>query len=98
VGTKWAADLGMVIPQAELGYVYNFGDKRTAFDAAFLGDEDSRFEIISSAEQRGSLLAGLSLGGKAGPVNVRIGYQGLFNGDGATHNAGVRLSLPLGGK
>ena len=98
VGAKWAADLRSVVPEAELGYLHFFGDRRTTFDAAFLGDPNSRFEIVSAAEKRSSLLAGVSLGGRAGPVDVRIGYQGLFNGDGATHNAGLRLTLPLGGR
>ena len=97
VGTKWATDLGSVIPEAEIGYLHNFGDRRTSFDAMFLDDPDARFEVVSAAEKRGSLLAGISLGGKAGPVDVRIGYQGLFNGDGATHSAGLKLTLPLGG-
>ena len=65
--------------------------------AAFLDEEDARFEVVSASEKRGSLLAGISLGGKAGGVNVRVGYPGLFNGDGATHNASFRITMPLGG-
>lgn len=97
VGSKWAADLGAVVPQVELGYQYYFGDQRSAFHTTFLGDEDGRFQVVSASEKRGSLLTGVSLGGTAAGVNVRVGYQGLFNGDSATHNAGFRLTLPLGG-
>ncbi|MCF2515925.1 autotransporter outer membrane beta-barrel domain-containing protein [Sphingomonas sp. G124] len=97
IGSKWAADLGAVIPQAELGYLHFFGDRRSSFDAAFLDDRDGSFEVVSASEKRGSLLAGISLGGRAGGVNVRVGYQGLFNGDGATHNATFRIIMPFGG-
>jgi outer membrane autotransporter protein len=97
IGSKWAADLGSVIPQAELGYLHFFGDRRSSFDAAFLGDQDGSFNVVSAGEKRGSLLAGISLGGKAGGVNVRVGYQGLFNGDGVTHNATFRITMPFGG-
>ena len=97
IGSKWAADLGAVIPQAELGYLHYFGDRRSSFSAAFLGDQDGQFKVVSASESRGSLLAGISLGGKAGGVNVRVGYQGLFNADGATHNATFRIIMPLGG-
>jgi hypothetical protein len=96
VGAKWAADIGGVIPQAELGYRHRFGDRRAAFDAAFAAEEGSGFEIVSSAEKRGSLLAGLSLGGKVGPVDVRVGYEGLFDGNATSHNGNIRFVLPLG--
>lgn len=95
-GAKWAMDLGSVVPQAELGYRHSFGDRRASFEASFLGDEDGLFEIVSAAEKRGSLLAGISLGGKAGPVDLRVGYRGVFNGDATSHNANLRIILPIG--
>ncbi|MEO8175503.1 MAG: autotransporter outer membrane beta-barrel domain-containing protein, partial [Sphingomicrobium sp.] len=80
-GVKWASDIGGVVPEVDLGYRYQFGPTRSNFDAAFLGDNDCAFDIISEGGKRGAFLAGLSLGGKAGPVDVRVSYQGLFNGD-----------------
>lgn len=98
VGAKWATDLGGVIPQAELGYRHLFGDRRATVDASFADEDGSDFDVVSAAEKRGSLLAGLSLGGKAGPVDVRVGYQGLFDGNATSHSASFRIILPLGGK
>ncbi len=97
-GAKWAADLGGVIPQAELGYRYLLGDRRATVNAAFGDEAGSDFEIVSAADKRGSLLAGLSLGGKAGPIDVRVGYQGLFDSNSKSHSASFRVILPLGGK
>lgn len=98
VGAKWAADLGGVVPQAELGYRYLLGDRRATVDASFADEVGSDFSIVSAAEKRGALLAGVSLGGKAGPVDVRVGYQGLFDGNVNSHSASLRIVLPIGGK
>ncbi|MEO6255928.1 MAG: autotransporter outer membrane beta-barrel domain-containing protein, partial [Sphingomicrobium sp.] len=97
-GVKWAADIGGVVPEVDLGYRYQFGSKRSNFDAAFLGDNDCAFDIISEGGKRGALLAGLSLGGKAGPVDVRVSYQGLFNGDVTSHSGNFKIVLPFGGR
>ncbi len=97
VGAKWAADLGGVVPQAELGYRHLFGNRRASVDAAFADQAGSDFELVSAAEKRGSLLAGISLGGKAGPVDVRVGYQGLYGGSSKSHSASFRVILPFGG-
>jgi hypothetical protein len=96
-GVKWAGDIGGVVPEVDLGYRYQFGDKRSNFRAMFLNDEDCAFDIVSEAEKRGAFLAGLSIGGKAGPVDVRVGYQGLFSGQATSHAGNFRLILPLGG-
>jgi hypothetical protein len=39
----------------------------------------------------------LSVGGKLGPVDVRIGYEGEFNGDVTSHSGNFKFVLPLGG-
>jgi outer membrane autotransporter protein len=98
VGTKWAGDLGGVVPQLELGYRHLFGDRRAAFDAAFAEAPGSDFSIVSAAEKHGSFLAGASLGGQVGSFDVRVGYRGLFDGLNKFHSANFRLTLPLGGK
>jgi trimeric autotransporter adhesin len=98
LGAKWAAEIGGAIPQAELGYRHLFGDRRSSVDAAFAAEAGSDFEVVSAADKRSSLLAGLSLGGKTGQVDVRVGYQGLFDGNSTSHSGGVRIIMPLGGR
>jgi hypothetical protein len=97
-GAKWAVQLGGVVPEVDLAYRYRFGDSRSNFTAAFLGDSASDFDIVSAGQKRGSVLAGLSVGGRLGPVDLRIGYQGEFNGDVTSHSGNFKLVLPLGGK
>jgi len=100
-GIKWAADMGGVVPELNVGYRYIFGDRRSNFRAAFFNGVDDfgdDFTIQSEAERRGGFLAGLSLGGMAGPVDVRVGYEGLFNGTSTSHAGNFRLVLPLGAR
>jgi outer membrane autotransporter protein len=96
-GAKYATDLGGIVPEVNLGYRYQFGDKRSQFTAAFIGDTDCDFDIVSASEKRGAFLAGLSLGGKYGPVDIRVGYEGLFNSDVKSHAGNFRIILPFGG-
>jgi trimeric autotransporter adhesin len=96
-GVKWAGDIGGVVPEVDLGYRYQFGDRRSNVTNFFLGDEHCAFDIISENEKRGAFLAGLSLGGKAGPVDVRVSYQGLFNGQSTSHAGNFKIVLPFGG-
>ncbi len=95
-GVKWAAGIGGVVPEVDLGYRYQFGDRRSSVNAFFLGDEDCDFDIVSEEDKRGAFLAGLSLGGKAGPVDVRVSYQDLFSGQSTSHSGNFKLVLPLG--
>ena len=95
-GVKWAAHLGGVAPELNVGYRYRLGDSRSSFAAAFLGDTSSDFDIVSASQKRGGLLAGVSIGGKLGPVDLRIGYEGEFNGDVMSHSGQFKLVLPLG--
>jgi uncharacterized protein YhjY with autotransporter beta-barrel domain len=97
-GVKWATQMGGVVPEVNLGYRYRFGDRRSDFSAAFLGDEHCEFDIISAAQKRGTFLAGVSVGGKMGPVDLRIGYEGEFNSDVTSHAGNFKFVLPLGGK
>jgi uncharacterized protein with beta-barrel porin domain len=96
-GVKWATALGGVVPEVNLGYRYRFGDERSTIGAFFNGDADCDFDVVSAAQKKGSLLAGLSVGGKLGPVDVRIGYEGEFNGSVTSHSGNFKLVLPLGG-
>jgi outer membrane autotransporter protein len=96
-GVKWATQMGGVIPEVNLGYRYRFGDRRSEFTAAFLGDTACDFDIISASQKRGTFLAGLSVGGKMGPVDLRIGYEGEFNSGVTSHSGNFKLVLPLGG-
>lgn len=98
VGAKWAALVGRVVPEVNLGYRHQFGDRRGSFDAAFAAVDSDAFTIVSTEEERGAFLAGLSVSGKLGPLDLRAGYEGQFNGDQTTHNANLRLVLPLGGR
>jgi hypothetical protein len=96
-GVKWATRIGGVVPQLNLGYRYRFGNERSDFRALFDGDQDCDFDIVSAAQKKGAFLAGLSVGGKLGPVDLRIGYEGEFNGSSTSHSGNFRLVLPLGG-
>lgn len=98
LGAKWAGDVGGIVPQFELGYRRLFGDTRAAVDASFDAMSGTDFTTVSSVEKRGSVLAGASIGGKVGKVDVRVGYTGLFDGQSTSHNANFRLTLPLGKK
>jgi trimeric autotransporter adhesin len=97
-GVKWATQMGGVVPEVNLGYRYRFGDQRSQFHAFFNdGDPANDFNIISAAQKRGTFLAGVSVGGKIGPVDLRIGYEGEFNGDVTSHSGNFKIVLPLGG-
>ena len=96
-GLKWATQLGSLVPEVNLGYRYRFGNARSEIDAAFVGFGNDDFDIVSAAQNRGTVRAGLAVGGKLGPVDVRIGYDGEFNGDVTSHSGNFKLVLPLGG-
>ena len=96
-GVKWATHVGSVVPEVNLGYRHRFGDARSDFSAAFLGNAGGDFDIVSAAQRRGSFLAGLAVSGKVGPVDVSLGYEGEFNGDLTSHSGNFKLVLPLGG-
>jgi trimeric autotransporter adhesin len=96
-GVKWATQLGGVVPEVNVGYRYRFGEKRTDFTACFLDNPACSFDIVSASQKRGTFLAGLSVGGKLGPVDVRIGYEGEFNSDITSHSGNFKFVLPLGG-
>ncbi len=80
-GVKWATQIGGVVPEINVGYRYRFGERRAKFTAAGIGGEDAEFAIISASQKRGTFLAGLSIGGKLGPVDLRIAYEGEYNSD-----------------
>jgi len=99
-GVKWATQLGGVVPEVNLGYRYRFGNSRSGFTGQFFDDNtatDCTFDIVSAGQSRGTFLAGLSVGGKMGPVDLRIGYEGEFNGDVTSHSGNFKIVLPLGG-
>jgi hypothetical protein len=86
-----------VVPEANDGYRYRFGSEHSTIGAFFNGDTDCDFDVVSAAQKRGTFLAGLSIGGKVGPVDLRIGYEGEFNGDVTSHSGNFKFVLPLGG-
>ena len=96
-GAKWATRIGGLVPEVNLGYRYRFGNSRSHFDACFTGSVVRHSTIVSAAQKRGTFLAGVSVGGKLGPVDVRIGYEGEFNGDVTSHSGNFKIVLPLGG-
>jgi hypothetical protein len=63
----------------------------------FTPDPENDFNIISTWQKRGTFLAGLSVGGKMGPVDLRIGYEGEFNSDVTSHSGFFKFVLPPGG-
>jgi hypothetical protein len=97
-GVKWAAQLGKAVPELNLAYRHAFGDARAQFGAAFAADPSSPFDIVSASQSRDSLLAGASIGGRVGPVDLRVGYEGEYNGQVTSHAGNFKISLPLGGR
>jgi hypothetical protein len=97
-GVKWATQMGGVVPEVNLGYRHRFGNTRTNITEAFNCQIDlCPFDIVSSGEKRGTFLAGLSIGGKIGWADLRIGYEGEFNGDVKSHSGNFRIVVPIGG-
>ena len=96
-GVTAAAHVLGLVPQVDLGYRYRFGNERSAVGASFSGSSSAGFDIVSAAQKKAAFLAGLSVGGHRGPVDVRIGYEGEFNGSFTSHSANFKLVLPLGG-
>lgn len=96
-GVKLATKLGNIVPEVDLGYRYGFGNQRSSVNAFLDGNNAASFNLVSSAQNKGSFLAGLNVGGRIGRVDVRIGYEGEFNGRATSHSASFKLVLPLGG-
>jgi outer membrane autotransporter protein len=100
VGAKWATQMGGVVPEVNLGYRHRFENSRSHFTGQFFDGSsltNCDFDIVSASQNRGTFLAGLSVGGKMGPVDLRIGYEGEFNGDVTSHSGNFKIVLPLGG-
>lgn len=96
-GIKWTAAVGAIVPAIDFGYRHMFGERRGAFDAAFLGDKAAAFNIVSASQKADAVLAGLSLGGTVGRVDLRIAYEGAFNSSYREHSGMLKAVLPLGG-
>jgi hypothetical protein len=96
-GVKWTGSIGAVVPSIDVGYRHMFGSRRAAFDAAFLGDKATEFNIISATQKPNAVLAGASIGGRVGRVDVRIAYEGAFNSSYQEHSGLLKAVLPLGG-
>jgi outer membrane autotransporter protein len=94
-GVSWAHQLGRVVPEVELGYRLRFGsDRSRLFARSFDSPED--FALVSAPAGKGDFLAGLSVGGKLGSADLRLGYEAEFNGEVMTHSGNLRFVLPLG--
>ena len=61
------------------------------------GGSGERLRHRLCGAEAGPFLAGVSIGGKIGPVDLRIGYEGEFNGDVTSHSGNFKFVLPLGG-
>jgi outer membrane autotransporter protein len=97
-GVKWATQMGGVVPELNVGYRYRFGSDHATVSEAFQCQIDTcAFDVVSASQKKGAFLAGLSVGGKVGLVDVRIGYEGEFNGDITSHSGNFKFVLPLGG-
>jgi hypothetical protein len=96
-GVKWASQLGSVVPELDVGYRYRLGSTRARFDTTFLDGASDDFDIVSASQERGSLLANLSIGGNIGSVGLKVSYSGEFSSDVTSHGGSLKLVLPLGG-
>src|SRR4029079_14828075 len=97
-GVKWATQMGGLVPEVNLGYRYRMGERRTDISEAFMCQIDTcAFDVVSAGAKRGTFLAGVSVGGKMGPVDVRVGYEGEFNGDVHSHDFNFKFVVPIGG-
>jgi hypothetical protein len=96
-GVKWATQIGGVVPEINLGYRMRFGASRSTIGAFFTPDPENNFDVVSAAQRRGDFLAGISVGGKLGPVDVRVGYEGEFGGGITSHSGNFKFVLPFGG-
>ena len=97
-GVKWSTQIGRLLPAVNLGYRYRFGEQRTHITEALQCQIDTcGFDVVSANASRGTFVAALSVGGKLGRADVRIGYEGELNGDVYSHAANFRLVLPFGG-
>jgi outer membrane autotransporter protein len=95
-GVKWAGQLGGVVPEVSLAWRHMFGDRTAGFTANFAGFADCDFDIVSAEEKRDAVMAGLSIGGKLGPADLRIGYLGAFNSDYTEHSGYLKVVVPIG--
>ena len=95
-GVKWTGRFGGIVPEASVAWRHVFGDARASFNANFAASPATAdFDIVSMSQKSDALLAGVSIGGKLGPLDVRVAYQGAFGG-GTTEHAGLlKLVLPL---
>ena len=97
-GVKFATQFGGVVPELNLGYRYRFGEQRADINEAFQCQIDTcAFDVVGGSHKRGTFLAGLSIGGKFGAVDVRVAYEGEFNGDVTSHSGNFKIVVPLGG-
>lgn len=95
-GVKWTGQLGRLVPEVSVAWRHAFGDTRASFNANLAASPTtSDFDIVSMRERSDALLAGVSLGGELGPVDVRLGYQGAFNGGATAHSGLLKLVLPF---
>ncbi|HET6942406.1 MAG TPA: autotransporter outer membrane beta-barrel domain-containing protein [Sphingomicrobium sp.] len=98
-GVKWAGQFGAVVPEVNLGYRYRFGNERETITESFLCPTAAcAFNVVSASEKRGTFLGGVSIGGRLGRADLRIGYEGEFNGRVTSHSGSVRIVVPLGGR
>jgi outer membrane autotransporter protein len=98
-GASYALHVGGgAIIEANAGWRHMLGDRRSKFTALFAdqsGADD--FDIVSARESRNSLVTGISLGGKVAGVNVRVGYDGAYDGQSKVHAGNFKIVVPFGG-
>ena len=95
-GAKLSTRIGAFLTEADFGYRYRLGDRRSSVTAAFRNSKSDAFQIVSDAEERGTFLAGFSLGGRLGRAELKMSYAGEFNGNSALHRGDFSITLPLG--
>ena len=94
---KLGAAFGAVTPELNLGYRHRLGNSRSTVTSALFGDTSNDFDVVSASQDRGTFLAGVGVGGRVGPVDLHVAYQGEFNNDVTSHSGNFRITLPFGG-
>ncbi|MDK3159696.1 autotransporter outer membrane beta-barrel domain-containing protein [Kamptonema cortianum] len=99
LGARWLGQFGSVVPEIDLGWRHQFGGRVATVDQAFAGVANSGFSVVSPLEDRDLAVVGVALNAKlSSRANLRVAYDGRFNGDFEAHTGSVVLVLPFGGK
>jgi trimeric autotransporter adhesin len=94
-GVRLAGNFNGVVPEVQLAWRNDFGNRQIGVDASFAdGPAGSLHRLTAPTIDRSSVVAGASLGAAlGGRVTGRIGYQGRFAGQANDHALYGSLSV-----